>query len=549
MTVTYLDEAYQRLHRTGPEFEGWLSNHGPMAAEAMVRHGHGEQVSHWLDHYVTRLEEFPGGSGPIGPDWRTALGDPRRIADWTDYFLHQTAEHPWPDVLGTWWQRLLPGSAASATHGIIRVGHSVRTLLGDGEDPVRVAELAHALAYWAARWQPFPGNRTRGPVAGATLRAPGAALAAVPRITDQTGGYRSRLPRLIGLTGWPAVASEQDPSRAKQWLTDLVNAAVLGFLDYAYGNATMLVHSATAPNAILRTLPALDESLWAPSAAAAWAAAAALTAIYAPAEAAPPRPWPATSGGAEDVFARAVEHGDEHAIKFADTAVEVHARTGDPAALAAAVHAAALIPVPLRRDEVVARVEQTRDDDAQGGHRFRTVTPAVMLKDDRAALRGAHDVVHDVGHARARPVPRVDGPVDRRHSHVRAVPEHGGRPDAVGGAESGGHDAGRAVDRVGGPIHLGLHRRRCEQAEVQVPPGVVGDLVAGVRHLAGHFREPLDLETDHREHGGHPVLGQQLEHLRGVDRVRAVVDGQRDRLGPVLDVEHRLVGDGSPVNG
>ena len=30
-----LDEAYQRLHATGPEFDGWLSNHGPMAAEAM----------------------------------------------------------------------------------------------------------------------------------------------------------------------------------------------------------------------------------------------------------------------------------------------------------------------------------------------------------------------------------------------------------------------------------------------------------------------------------------------------------------------------------
>ena len=28
-----LDEAYQRLHDTGPEFNGWLSNHGPMAAD------------------------------------------------------------------------------------------------------------------------------------------------------------------------------------------------------------------------------------------------------------------------------------------------------------------------------------------------------------------------------------------------------------------------------------------------------------------------------------------------------------------------------------
>ena len=27
-----LDEAYERLHVTGPEFDGFLSNHGPMAA-------------------------------------------------------------------------------------------------------------------------------------------------------------------------------------------------------------------------------------------------------------------------------------------------------------------------------------------------------------------------------------------------------------------------------------------------------------------------------------------------------------------------------------
>ena len=37
----------------------------------------------------------------------------------------------------------------------------------------------------------------------------------------------------------------------------------------------------------------------------------------------------------EEIFARAVNHGDEHVIKFADTAADVHARTGNPAALAA----------------------------------------------------------------------------------------------------------------------------------------------------------------------------------------------------------------------
>jgi len=158
-----LDEAYERLHATGPEFDGWLSNHGPMAAEAMVRHGHAGQVHRWLDGYMARLEEFPLRSGPIGAGWQDALGDPRRIADWTVYFVHEVTERPWRQVLETWWPRLLPGVAAAATHGVIRVGHAVRALAQDGEDDEHLTELAHGLAYWAARWQPVPGAEATAP--------------------------------------------------------------------------------------------------------------------------------------------------------------------------------------------------------------------------------------------------------------------------------------------------------------------------------------------------------------------------------------------------
>jgi hypothetical protein len=360
-----LDEAYQRLHATGPEFDGWLSNHGPMTAEAMVRHGHSGQVHRWLDGYMRRLEEFPHGSGPIGPDWREALGDPRRIADWTAYFRRAVTGQPWRQTLGTWWPRLLPGVAAAATHGVIRVGHAVRALTEDGEDAEHLTELAHGLAYWAARWQPVPGApAAEPPPEGTGMAAQPAeggrpdqarptaaeALAAVPRIADQSGGIRERLPRLAGLASWPAaLAAPQIPASAealRSWLTDLVQAAVLQYLGYGHGNGVMLVHSATAPNAVLRTLPVLGRQLWAPSVAASWAAAAALTAVYAPAAPAAraelPDP-PAGQQAAEEAFARAVEHGDEHVIKFADTAADVYARTGDTAALAAAVRATQLI--------------------------------------------------------------------------------------------------------------------------------------------------------------------------------------------------------------
>jgi len=234
----------------------------------------------------------------------------------------------------------------------------VRALTHDGEDADHLTELAHGLAYWAARWQPVPGEPDAGPpqvtahTGAGDPAGPAAvgALAAVPRIADQSGGIRDRLARLAELPGWPAVlTAPQLPASAEalpSWLATLVDSAVIRYLAYGHGEGIMLVHSATAPNAILRTLPALDKQLWAPSVAASWAAAAALTAIYAPAAPAARAELPGPPTGAqaaEETFARAVEHGDEHVIKFADTATDVYARTGNSDALAAAIRATRLI--------------------------------------------------------------------------------------------------------------------------------------------------------------------------------------------------------------
>src|SRR6202167_5972857 len=239
-----LDEAYERLHATGPEFGGFLSNHGPMAAEAMVRHGHGDLVGSWLDGYMRRLEDFPIGLSPIGSGWRDALGDLRRVADWTALFRAEISERPWREGLNAWWPRLLPGVVAAATHGVIRVGHAVRALLADGDDPGHRAELAHGLAYWAARWQNLPGAQAAAPAAPAASRARAAtpldSLAAIPRIAEQAGGIGDRLARLGALTAWPAAlagfrvpaAPEQNPAV----VAELVDGATVRYLLYRRGN-------------------------------------------------------------------------------------------------------------------------------------------------------------------------------------------------------------------------------------------------------------------------------------------------------------------------
>lgn len=338
-----LDEALLRLHTSGPEFRGFLSNHGPMAVEAMVRNGQGRSVHRWLDVYADKLESVPRARARItDANWREALGDASRVTDWTTYFTHQVTERPWRELLAEWWPRLLPGIAGAATHPVIRVGHAVRSLLTEGEDTARTAEFAHALGYWAARHLPLPTA-----VRPAGRATPSEALSALPRIADQQvtpeHGY-AQLPRTPDwLRTTESLRIPDGPEAVREGLTALVRAATLNYADHGHGNGIMLVHAATAPNAVLRTLPALPHELWASSFAMAWTATSAVTAIYA---ADTPRPAPhAGSVTPEEVFERAVAHGNEHAIKFADTALDVSAASedGDTRALSAALNALALI--------------------------------------------------------------------------------------------------------------------------------------------------------------------------------------------------------------
>ena len=335
MTYDALDEAYHRLRSTGPEINGWLSNHGPMAAEALARHGHGEVIPRWLDGYCQRLEAAPASQERIG-DWRAALGDPGRLGDWLGFFDDQFKDLPWAEVLRDWWPRLVPGIAAGATHGVIRVGHAVRVLREEGQTPERLAELAQGLGYWAARWQPVPGASVPAGTLGVD-----AAVAAIPQIPDQTGGIRSRLAQLDQVRGWRAAQEAMAPSTDwEHFLRDLVTAAVRRYASHAHGDAVMLVHAATAPNAVLRTLPSLPSDQWAASAAAAWSASAAIHAAYVVPAVGPPPTAPTSSA---DAFDLAAHHGDEHVIKLADTAIDAYSWTGDDLVLAAVRTAADLI--------------------------------------------------------------------------------------------------------------------------------------------------------------------------------------------------------------
>ena len=335
-TSTSYDEALERFHRTGPEREGWLSNHGPMVVEALERLGRDDLVHSWADTYLPRLEDVPRGVASIdAASWRDPLGDPVRTGDWISFFRVETEQRPWQELLVQWWPRLLPGIAAGATHGVIRVGHAVRALR-ELETGPRRQELAHALAYWAARWQQVPGSAHPGPGSGTSTAA---AVRAVPRVPHQELGMRNRLAQLPGTAGWSEALSSLPGPReladVPAALDDLIDAVLAHYATRGHGNATMLVHAATAPNAVAITLPSLPTTLWRASLAAAWWASAAVLAAYAPEDVRPSR----STTASDDVLAQALRHGGEHVIKLADTALRAFDRSGDERALAAVLTA------------------------------------------------------------------------------------------------------------------------------------------------------------------------------------------------------------------
>ncbi|MFG2003254.1 questin oxidase family protein [Spirillospora sp. NPDC048911] len=295
-----------------------------------------------------RWGRFPRRAGlpALGAEPAGLRVQARRLPDWAAYFQHELTERPWQEVLTEWWPRLLPGIVGGSTHGVIRVGHAVRTLRGT---PSRQAldELAHGLAFWAARYRELAGA-----TAPAGSLSPHQALPAVTRLKEQSGFIAHRLDRLERSPDWPAsLHALQSPASTEEipaQLESLINSAAKAYLGLGHGSPVLLVHTATAPNAVRHVLPVLPPEQWWPSFTAAWAAVAAIIATYAPA-----RPAPRTeivqrhpTLTRDDALQRAAEHGDEHVLKFTDTAVESYDRTGDPDLLTATLHTASLIPRP-----------------------------------------------------------------------------------------------------------------------------------------------------------------------------------------------------------
>jgi hypothetical protein len=336
-----LDENLARLARTGPEYHGGLSNHGPMAAEALLRLGRADEVGHWVDGYLPRLDDAPGPSGRItGDTWRDALGDRKRVADWIAYLDSQLADEPWRDVLARWWPRLVPGLAAAATHGIIRTSHAARAM-NASPSPERARELAQAIGYWAATYDELPGTpRACGPL------APAEAVRRLPRQARPPGDglisaqLRQRLDGDTQLA--PAVDALRPPPDVPSDLLALATELARQFVIYGRMDPIGMLHAVTATVAARSVLPLLPAEVARPTYDRLWQAGAALVSVYS--SGAPEEAVPATEPpGREDLADRAARNGDAHAIKLTEACLRLHAERPEPVLLHAAARASALL--------------------------------------------------------------------------------------------------------------------------------------------------------------------------------------------------------------
>jgi hypothetical protein len=341
-----MDEALSMLSACGPDLTNGLTNHGPMAAEALCALGRPDAVVPWVERYRAGIAPWPPAGERIARgDWRRALGEPRRATDWRAFFAEELAAGPWREVLDRWVGRLAPGFCASATHGVIRVGHAVRALT-EAETAARVRELGDALASWTSTYQTLPAR----PHAGEVTMGPHAALAAVAVVPPErrrfTGTITSSLEALGDEPDFAPVIGLLDVGGdAAALVSALTDAFARVYLANTHDllTAIVFVHGVTSIAALGNMLPHVGAATGRTALRYAWQTACALYVTFG-SRPAPPGAIEPPREDAGTLVDLAIANGDEHAIKFTEACLRHHALAPSPVYLAAARHALDVLP-------------------------------------------------------------------------------------------------------------------------------------------------------------------------------------------------------------
>jgi hypothetical protein len=330
-----MEQALDIFANTGTEFGGGLSNHGPMAAEALVAMGRADAVKGWSEGYKRRLGPQEGQGRPVvKEEWPRALGDFNRVADWMALFHRAMQEAAWQEVLKQWTPRLSPGLSAAAMHGLLRTAHAVRSLARK-ETAARRRELAEGLAYWAARYQILPTHsdkRSGHLIPSEAVRQ----VEFLPVERRLRGSIVAGLRGLDGFEPFTGVADLVDPKTdAARFLSDLTETFANSYLaNVRYGNAIAHIHAVTGASAVRLLLPFVPSEAQSGLLRYSWQATAAIFAAFG--KTSEFGPFEFKEWKREDLIDRAVTNGDEHAIKFTEACLREYTANPKPVYLTAA---------------------------------------------------------------------------------------------------------------------------------------------------------------------------------------------------------------------
>jgi hypothetical protein len=347
-TASYspLDGVLEILADYGIELSNGNFNHAPMVAEALCAMDRPEAVMPWIARYRERMLSRPAAGERIAHgDWRNALSQRDRFADWALFFARELHETAWQRVLDHWVGRLAPGFSAAATHGVIRVGHAARAL-GEAETAPRLRELGDALASWAASYRELPSSDRTGNGA----MPPHRAIRKIPIIATEDrrsqGNITSSLamldafPEFASVTGLIDLGGDID-----RRLAELTDVFARVYLANAHDRLTAIVfiHGVTSLSALGNIIPAVSETTARTALRFAWQSGCALYACYGSGVCMAEE----IAHRAEDkrIFVdRAVAHGDEHVIKFTEACLQRYSLSPSPAYVSAIYSALSLLP-------------------------------------------------------------------------------------------------------------------------------------------------------------------------------------------------------------
>ncbi len=292
----------EEAHRYDAFYRDGFANHLPMALVALDAMGATDSaIARFTRGYVPHLEAVRSAAVSIAPGEESShLGKSSSYPAWIAYFEAALARGSAASVLQTWSATFAKGVGSAAFHGAIRTAYALESGVS--------AELARAMAYWAAAHEALPAV---APPSGSmspleVLRE----ISRHPEARPEGRGITARIRAAVAAPSFAAHVASLDPKALDGRL--LAEALIRAYA--ASGDFTLL-HGVTGAHAFRILAPHFEDRLEATRQL--WTA---IVAAYMSCGSPSPDGWKLQGSDAlswPEIHRKAAACDDEHDVKFA----------------------------------------------------------------------------------------------------------------------------------------------------------------------------------------------------------------------------------------